>query len=365
MTYKAWKARRERQGLSAEGGIATSNDTNVNGSVPVTGSGEVEYLGESGVEQMGETTQQPYVDVTRTTGESVSENHTSESTEAVAYTPPEEITATSPPHSPQDITSEKQPVSTAIIEDSYDDPSSDVIIPPSSSSKLHRDSTVSMEPDAEDDDAGIPNELLATSGDNCAICIELLEDEDEVRGLTCGHCYHQACLDPWLTQRRASCPLCKADYYIPKQPPTTMDPNDPTAITPTTTNNTANAPVAVPENAIIGAQPQNVTTEHWAPIFFRPFRGPVVVPVSQGPSYPPPFGRFDRHSSTTTTTVRSPRANRSPSSPPPNPTETGSRPGASRLRRIHVPNPFRRHQENDISDSLERGEGGNTPPSSS
>jgi hypothetical protein len=37
-----------------------------------------------------------------------------------------------------------------------------------------------------------------------------------VRGLTCGHAFHAACIDPWLTTRRACCPLCKADYYTPK-----------------------------------------------------------------------------------------------------------------------------------------------------
>jgi hypothetical protein len=40
-----------------------------------------------------------------------------------------------------------------------------------------------------------------------------------VRGLACGHAFHAVCLDPWLTTRRACCPLCKADYYTPKPRP--------------------------------------------------------------------------------------------------------------------------------------------------
>ncbi|KAL9123555.1 MAG: hypothetical protein Q9217_007021, partial [Psora testacea] len=76
--------------------------------------------------------------------------------------------------------------------------------------------------DLDDDDQiqrAVPTEMMATPGDSCAICIDTLEDDDDVRGLTCGHAFHASCLDPWLTARRACCPLCKADYYIPKPRP--------------------------------------------------------------------------------------------------------------------------------------------------
>lgn len=75
----------------------------------------------------------------------------------------------------------------------------------------------------EDDDAGeqypssIPTvELFAEPYDSCAICISTLGHGNGIRSLTCGHVFHAMCLDPWLTLRRACCPLCKLDLYIPK-----------------------------------------------------------------------------------------------------------------------------------------------------
>lgn len=48
----------------------------------------------------------------------------------------------------------------------------------------------------------------------CAICLEDLQDEDQVRGLLCGHVFHKLCIDPWLTHRKGYCPTCKKDLYI-------------------------------------------------------------------------------------------------------------------------------------------------------
>ncbi|KAI9891016.1 MAG: hypothetical protein M1814_003367 [Vezdaea aestivalis] len=95
--------------------------------------------------------------------------------------------------------------------------------------KTNTATTSMAEEEEEEDDhihTAVPPELLTNLGDSCAICLDTLEDEDDVRGLTCGHAFHAPCVDPWLTTRRACCPLCKADYYVPKPRPEGEEGND-------------------------------------------------------------------------------------------------------------------------------------------
>ncbi|KAK8805607.1 hypothetical protein WA158_002263 [Blastocystis sp. Blastoise] len=62
---------------------------------------------------------------------------------------------------------------------------------------------VTMEPDME------PDYSLDDHKDNeCMICLNLIEDDDYIYNLECGHAFHCECLEKWY-RRRAICPLCK------------------------------------------------------------------------------------------------------------------------------------------------------------
>lgn len=60
---------------------------------------------------------------------------------------------------------------------------------------------------------GVHSEDVArTAGDTarvCTICLEQYKVGDELRLLPCGHRYHRECIDPWLLNRKAVCPVCK------------------------------------------------------------------------------------------------------------------------------------------------------------
>ncbi|OMP02508.1 Zinc finger, RING-type [Corchorus olitorius] len=43
----------------------------------------------------------------------------------------------------------------------------------------------------------------------CAVCLSELEEGEKVRKLKCKHTFHKDCLDKWLQQYWATCPLCR------------------------------------------------------------------------------------------------------------------------------------------------------------
>ena len=53
--------------------------------------------------------------------------------------------------------------------------------------------------------------LSAVDEGSCPVCQCDWETGDQVRILPCQHQFHTKCIDHWLKQHRASCPLCKKD----------------------------------------------------------------------------------------------------------------------------------------------------------
>ena len=193
LKYKAWMATRAEEGLPTAGGVAAPSGSraaslkNVEGTISDTRkSGEAQRpMTPAAKELVEESSQSP-----KPAG----------SPEVQASSDPPRSTEASG----QETETEHQNANTAALAQTE-----------SHDAEIHPD-------DLDDDDQiqmAVPTEMMATPGDSCAICIDTLEDDDDVRGLTCGHAFHASCLDPWLTARRACCPLCKADYYVPKPRP--------------------------------------------------------------------------------------------------------------------------------------------------
>ncbi|GLT44002.1 hypothetical protein SLA2020_179210 [Shorea laevis] len=43
----------------------------------------------------------------------------------------------------------------------------------------------------------------------CTVCLSEIKEGENVRKLKCKHTFHRDCLDQWLQQYRATCPLCR------------------------------------------------------------------------------------------------------------------------------------------------------------
>ena len=61
---------------------------------------------------------------------------------------------------------------------------------------------------------------LTDTGEECAICLCTFDAGDVMRQLSCGHRFHQLCVDRWLLTRatQPTCPLCKALPLTPTPP---------------------------------------------------------------------------------------------------------------------------------------------------
>lgn len=52
----------------------------------------------------------------------------------------------------------------------------------------------------------------------CPICWETLDQDSSYRRLPCGHIFHLPCINCWLCDEDASCPLCRRKFYYLRRP---------------------------------------------------------------------------------------------------------------------------------------------------
>ncbi|KAI1175551.1 hypothetical protein F4777DRAFT_549706 [Nemania sp. FL0916] len=227
LKYKTWVLERKKEGLPTAGGISAppsraNSVRSVEGIIP-----ERHSISRESVDEPTPSTTQEPDDHVHVQPKTIDKDE--QQSEKLADETPNTVPAAN---------TDKNAIAAA---DSPEVPAGETTTPLAKDS-LHR---TSEDEDDEDDDhinTALDPDMVGSSGDTCAICIDTLEEDDDVRGLTCGHAFHAVCLDPWLTNRRACCPLCKADYYTPKARPQpaegeTRDPNASSAAADPSRNN--------------------------------------------------------------------------------------------------------------------------------
>ncbi|OAA55009.1 ring finger domain protein [Niveomyces insectorum RCEF 264] len=220
LKYKSWVASRAKEGLPTRGGVdAPANASRANSirSVELVSTEpdarQEERKSSDDAEEKKNRGAVTTTAVAASASSATTANAVPAAAAADASDAPTSPDSTDPPRREEPSTAVR---ASYVSADGADDGTAakDALVRASDEHDQHSD-----DDDDEHIDAALPPECVGTSGDTCAICIDTLEDDDDVRGLTCGHAFHAVCLDPWLTSRRACCPLCKADYYTPRPRP--------------------------------------------------------------------------------------------------------------------------------------------------
>lgn len=220
MTYKSWRAQRERQGLSTEGGVQAVGQEEAQNAREVLSGNTAPSRAQSirtVRSRRGSLNSIEPVDTAHSGVYEIGNEGKRELFDTEDITQAEKPTSKGSMGKRSSITVEKEFIPKPRLS--------------TSSNRIEDNQQTKEGETAQDDDvenSPVEEEIDETqithlpqdigSGDTCAICIDQLEEDDEVRGLTCGHAFHSSCVDVWLTTRRAICPLCKKDYWVRKTP---------------------------------------------------------------------------------------------------------------------------------------------------